>query len=127
MQSAQTVVQVTAGRHLPAFAGVVAVDTAYTESTLHNSTVESDHDSEGIFQQRVSIYTKAVADDPVKATNAFLDRLEKVPNWQSQPVEVVAQTVQISQHPERYSANVALAQQLVGRCGPRPPRPPTTL
>jgi cell wall-associated NlpC family hydrolase len=118
MQNGQTVVQVTAGRHLPAFAAIAAVDTAYTESTLHNSTVESDHDSEGIFQQRVSIYTKAVADDPVKATNAFLDRLENVPNWQSQPVDVDAQTVQISQHPERYSGNVALAQQLVGQLWP---------
>jgi peptidoglycan DL-endopeptidase CwlO len=118
MQNAQTVVQVTAGRHLPSFAAIVAVDTAYTESTLHNSTVQSDHDSGGIFQQRVSIYTKAVADDPVKAANAFLDRLENVPNWQSQPVDVDAQTVQISQHPERYAGNVALAQQLVGQFWP---------
>ena len=38
--------------------------TAYTESKLRNSTVQTDHDSEGLFQQRVSIYTEAVADRP---------------------------------------------------------------
>jgi cell wall-associated NlpC family hydrolase len=68
-----------------------------------------------LFQQRVSIYGEAVAADPVKATNAFLDRLVGVPNWQDTPPGVVAQLVQISQHPERYPANVALAEQLVGQ------------
>src|SRR5262249_2546319 len=74
-----------------------------------------DHDSEGLLQQRVSIYTEAVAADPVKATNAFLDRLVQMPNWQETPADVDPQIVQISQHPERYRPNVALAQQLVGR------------
>ena len=115
MGNAQTIVSTTAGRNLPVFAAVVAVDTSYTEATLHNSTTHTDHDSEGLFQQRVSIYTKAVADDPVKSTNAFLDRLVKVPNWQSQSVGADAQTVQISRYPERYQTNAALAQQIVGQ------------
>ncbi|WP_375502692.1 C40 family peptidase [uncultured Jatrophihabitans sp.] len=115
MANAQTIVSVTAGRHLPAFAAVVAEATAYTESTLHNSPTQSDHDSEGLFQQRVSVYTEAVAMDPVKATGAFLDRLVKVSNWQTNTVGVDAQTVQISKHPERYQPNAVLAQQLVGQ------------
>lgn len=115
MGNAQTIVSVAAGRHLPVFAAVVAVATAYTESKLHNSSTQSDHDSEGLFQQRVSIYTETVAMDPVKSTNAFLDRLVKVPNWQTNTVGVDAQTVQISQFPERYQPNAALAQQLVGQ------------
>jgi cell wall-associated NlpC family hydrolase len=118
MGNAHTIVSVTASRHLPVYAAVVAVITAYTESTLHNSTTQPDHDSEGLFQQRVSIYTEAVAADPVKATNAFLDRLVGVPNWQTNPVGVDAQTVQISQHPERYQPNVGLAQQVVGQLWP---------
>lgn len=115
MGNAQSIVTVTAGRHLPVFAAVVAVDTAYTEASLHNSTTQTDHDSEGLFQQRVSIYTKAVADDPVRSTNAFLDRLVKIANWQTNPVGVDAQTVQGSARPERYQPNVALAQQIVGQ------------
>jgi cell wall-associated NlpC family hydrolase len=135
MQNSKTIIDVTAGRHLPAFAAIVAVDTSYTEIKLRNETTQTDDDSEGLFQQRVSIYTKAVADDPVKATNAFLDRLVNVPNWQSQPVGDDAQAVQISKYPERYPENVALAQQLVGQfwaaaaaaaAGPAPAPTPST-
>jgi cell wall-associated NlpC family hydrolase len=118
MGNAQTIVTVSADRHLPMYAAVVAIDTAYTESTLHNYTTETDHDSEGLFQQRISIYTKPVADDPVKATDAFLDRLVTVPNWQTNPVAADAQTVQGSGHPERYQPNAALAQQLVDQLWP---------
>jgi len=115
MGNAHTIVTVAANRHLPVSAAVVAVTTSYTEASLHNSAVQSDHDSVGLFQQRVSIYTKTVADDPVKATNAFLDRLVGVPDWQTNPVGVDAQTVQISKFPERYQPNVALAEQIVSQ------------
>ena len=115
MGNAHTIVTVTADRHLPVYAAVVAVTTSYTEASLHNSAGQSDHDSEGLFQQRVSIYTKAVADDPVKATTAFLDRLFAVPNWQTNPAGVDAQTVQISKFGERYQPNVALAEQIVSQ------------
>ncbi len=118
MVNARTVVEVTAGRHLPAAAGVIAVATAYTESTLHNSTVATDHDSEGLFQQRVSIYTKAVADDPVRATNAFFDRLIGVPDWQTGDPGAAAQAVQASQYPGRYDTHMGLAEQLVGQLWP---------
>jgi cell wall-associated NlpC family hydrolase len=118
MQNAKTIIDVTAGRHLPVYAGIVAIDTSFTEASLRNNTQQVDHDSEGLFQQRVSIYTKAVADDPVKATNAFLDRVVQVPNWQNRTVDDVAQTVEVSQHPERYAENVALAQQLTGQLWP---------
>ncbi len=118
MGNARTIVSVTAGRHLPVYAAVVAVTTAFTESRLHNSAVQTDHDSEGLFQQRVSIYTAAVAIDPVKATNAFLDRLTGIPDWQSTSVGVDAQAVQISAYPDRYQPNAALAQQIVGQFWP---------
>jgi peptidoglycan DL-endopeptidase CwlO len=118
MGNAHTIVTVVAGRHLPVHAAAIAVDTAYTESGLHNTTAETDHDSQGLFQQRISIYTAAVADDPVKATNAFLGRLIAAPNWQQAPVGVDAQTVQRSHYPDRYQPNAALAAQLVGRFWP---------
>ncbi|PZS22885.1 MAG: peptidase [Pseudonocardiales bacterium] len=115
MGDAQTIVSVAAGRHLPSFAAVVAVATSYTEVKLRNQLTQTDHDSEGLFQQRISIYTKQVADDPVKATNAFLDRLVKIPSWQTNTVGVDAQTVQISKFPERYQPNAGLAQHIVGQ------------
>jgi peptidoglycan DL-endopeptidase CwlO len=116
--NAHTIVTVTVKRHLPAYAAVVAVTTAYTESSLHNTTTHTDHDSEGLYQQRISSYTKPVADDPVKATNAFLDRLAHLPNWQTTPVGVDAQQIQASQHPERYQPNLALAERIVGQYWP---------
>ncbi|MBN9620944.1 MAG: peptidase, partial [Actinobacteria bacterium] len=118
MGDAQTIVSVAAGRHLPSYAAVVAVATSYTEVKLRNQLTQTDHDSEGLFQQRISIYTKQVADDPVKATNAFLDRLVTIANWQSTAVGVDAQTVQISKYPERYQPNAVLAQQIVGQFWP---------
>ena len=45
LTNAHTIITVTAGRDLPTYAAIVAVDTAYTESTLHNYTTETDHDS----------------------------------------------------------------------------------
>ena len=118
MVNARTIVTVTAGRGLPVLAAVIAVATSYTEAGLHNSTEQSDHDSEGLFQQRVSIYTKAVADDPVRATNAFLDRLIGVPDWQTRDPGSAAQAVQASAYPDRYATHVSLAEQLVGQLWP---------
>src|SRR4051794_19392805 len=118
MGHARTIVTVTASRQLPARAAVVATATAYTESKLRNSAVQTDHDSEGLFQQRVSIYTKAVALDPVRATNAFLDRLTAVPNWDTIPIGEASDAVQRSGYPERVQPNVVLARQLVGQFWP---------
>jgi len=117
--NARTIVTVVADRHLPVAAAVIAVDVALTESSLHNSTVQIDHDSEGLFQQRVRFYTAAVAANPVRATGAFLDRMLAVPDWQQLPVGVLGQTVQRSAHPDRYQPNVALARQLVGELWPQ--------
>src|SRR3954470_4621508 len=118
MGYARTIVTVTAGRQLPARAAVIATATAYTESRLRNSAVQTDHDSEGLFQQRVSIYTEVVAIDPVRATNAFLDRLTAVPDWDTIPIGEASDAVQRSRHPERVQPHVALAQQLVGQFWP---------
>jgi len=122
MGNAQTIVSVAAGRYLPSYAAVVAVATSYTEVKLRNQLTETDHDSEGLFEQRISLYAKQVADDPVKATNAFLDRLVKISNWQTNTVGVDAQTVQLSKYPERYQPNASLAQQIVGASQPTPLR-----
>lgn len=99
MGNVQTIVTTTAalrvrGAALPAYAAAVALATAYQESKFTNSTNQTDHDSEGLFQQRVSVYTAAVAADPVKSTQAFLTRLVKVTNWQTIPLTDAAADVQ---------------------------------
>src|SRR4051794_25816564 len=127
MGHARTIVTVTASRQLPVRAAVVATATAYTESKLRNSAVQTDHDSEGLFQQRVSLYTEAVAIDPVRATNAFLDRLTAVPHWDTLPVGAASHAVQRSRYPERVQPNVALAQQLVGRFWAAAATPPVLI
>src|SRR3954454_19699039 len=124
MGHARTIVTVTASRQLPLRAAVIATATAYTESKLRNSAVQTDHDSEGLFQQRVSLYTEAVAIDPVRATNAFLDRLTAVPDWDTIPIGDASHAVQVSGYPERLQPNVARAQQLVGQFWPAATAPP---
>jgi len=113
LANAATVVQVVQGRGLPAYAATVALATAYQESKLHNITQAVDHDSLGLFQQRAMYYTAAVAADPVKATNAFLDLLVQQPNWQTRPLTDVAD-VQKPYEPYRgmYAQWQPLAAQL---------------
>jgi len=127
MGHARTIVSVAAGRQLPAHAAVVAVATAYTESKLRNSAAQTDHDSEGLFQQRVSIYSEAVAIDPIRSTDAFLDRLVAVPRWADIPIGDASHAVQRSRYPERVQPNVALAQELVGQFWPAASAPPVAI
>jgi cell wall-associated NlpC family hydrolase len=124
MGNAQTIVTVTAAtkapddRPLPAYAATIALATAYQESKLHNSPIHLDHDSEGLFQQRVSIYPSAVAIDPVRATQAFLARLVRVPDWQTIPLTRAAQAVQRSAFPDAYARWQPLGAHLTGLLWP---------
>ena len=101
LANAANIVQVVEGRGLPAYATTIALATAYQESKLHNVTQTVDHDSLGLFQQQVMYFTSAVAADPVKATNAFLDLLVQQPNWQTRPLTDVAADVQKPYEPYR--------------------------
>lgn len=118
MSNAQTIVTITASRRLPAYAAVVAVATAYQESKLRNVLVQLDHDSEGLFQLRVSLWGKPVADDPVRSTGWFLDRLVQVPGWQTIPLTEAAQAVQHSAFPDAYAPWEPLAAGIVGQLWP---------
>jgi len=112
LASAQTIVATTQAQQLPEYAAVVALATAKQESDLVNSLVATDHDSIGLFQQRISVYTAAVAGDPVRSTQAFLAALDKVPNWQTIPLTQAAQAVQKSSHGDAYAQWQALATAL---------------
>ena len=82
---------------LPARALTIAYATAWQESKLENLTY-GDRDSVGIFQQRPSEGwgTTAQLEDPVYATQAFFNKLVKVPGYQTIPVYQAAQDVQAS-------------------------------
>jgi len=91
-------------RGLPAHAATVALATALQESKLYNLR-GGDRDSLGLFQQRPSQGwgTRRQVLDPVHATNAFYDALERVPGWPALPVTEAAQDVQRSGFPAAYA------------------------
>jgi cell wall-associated NlpC family hydrolase len=70
---------------------------AYTESSLENLGPESGNDgSLGLFQQRVAAGwgTASEEQDPTDAAGMFVERLLRVPHWQSLAPWVAAQDVQ---------------------------------
>jgi hypothetical protein len=106
-------------RGMPAHAATVGIAAALQESKLYNLR-GGDRDSLGLFQQRPSQGwgTRRQLLDPVYATNAFYDGLEKVPGWESLAVTKAAQEVQRSGFPEAYATYEndarALASALTG-------------
>jgi hypothetical protein len=64
----------------------------------HHDKVGSDHDSVGIYQQRVKYYKLAEAMSPAKSTHAFLKKMRSVKDWQKaksyEQIGVVCQKVQ---------------------------------
>ncbi|KAL9937220.1 hypothetical protein V8E36_003629 [Tilletia maclaganii] len=131
---ADTIAQVAKnyGTSAPTHACVTAVATAITESALYiyaNSKVSaslnyphdkvgSDHDSVGLFQQRVSIYKNIAADmDAAGSTRQFLAEMVKISGWQNIAPGQLAQKVQRSAYPTRYQGNVPQAQSICGGSG----------
>jgi hypothetical protein len=123
-------------RGMPAHAATIGLATALQESKLYNLR-GGDRDSLGIFQQRPSQGwgTPRQILDPVHATNAFYDALQRVPGYETLPVTKAAQEVQHSGFPEAYAAYEndarALASALTGYSGaafwchlPKPAGPP---
>ena len=92
MGYAGTIVKTTAayaGGALPAYAAVVALAAADTESGLRNLP-GGDRDSAGLFQIRTGLHGADVATDPVKSTLWFLDALVRVPDWRTIPLTEAA-------------------------------------
>jgi len=81
--------------------------------------VGADHDSVGLFQQRPSQGWGTVAElmDPEHSAGLFLDRLAKVPGWESLSVTAAAQAVQRSAYPGAYQRHQPVAEQLAAALG----------
>ena len=103
-ENASLIAAIGVRRGLPARAVSIALATAYQESKIRNLE-GGDRDSLGIFQQRPSQGwgTRAQILDPVYATNAFYDALEKVDGYRGLRITEAAQAVQRSGFPEAYA------------------------
>ena len=118
-ENASLITAISVQRGLPARAASIALSTAYQESKLVNIE-HGDRDSLGLFQQRPSQgwgTTEQIL-DPVFATNAFYDALQKVDGYRELDVTVAAQAVQRSAYPDAYADHEddgrALASALTG-------------
>lgn len=119
LQHASTIDAVGLARGLPERARIIAIATAWQESSLRNID-HGDLDSLGLFQQRES---QGWGDpeqlmDPVYAAGEFYDHLLKVSGWQQMSLTEAAQAVQRSGYPDAYAKwepdATALAVQLGG-------------
>ena len=120
MGNAGIITRTTAGRHLPAYAASVAIAASWTEAKLVNDLVPHDADSEGLFQIRVGLHGRDVAEDPVASTNWFLHALVLVPDWQTIPRTEAAADVErpAETNRGRYAAAQPLATAVVSLLWP---------
>lgn len=136
---AQFIINAVAARGMPEKAAIIALSTAFQESTLRMywnpkvpgsealapdpSAKGTDGYSVGLFQQQVhgsdfAWGTVNDAMDPTRSTNMFLDALARVPGWDSMAVTIAAQTVQRSAFPDAYAKWEPKATQLVADLKP---------
>ncbi len=104
LHHASTINAVGISRGVPERGRIIAVATAYQESSLRNRE-DGDRDSVGLFQQRPSQGwgTKEQILDPIYSSGQFYDALLQVPNWQEMSLTQAAQAVQQSGHPDAYA------------------------
>ena len=104
LQHASTINAVGLSRGISERGRIIAVATAYQESSLRNRP-DGDRDSVGLFQQRPS-QGWGTADqimDPIYSAGKFYDALLDVPDWQTLPLTEAAQAVQYSAFPDAYA------------------------
>lgn len=113
-QNAQLIINAVAKRNLPKRAAIISLATAMQESSLVNVNYGDDLQgvrnpdgslttSRGLFQQQDPWGPLTVRLDPMGATGLFLDRLVRVPNWDTIPLTQAAQAVQRSALPDEYA------------------------
>ena len=104
LQHASTINAVGLSRGISEQGRIIAVATAYQESSLRNRP-NGDRDSVGLFQQRPSQGwgTAEQIIDPVYSSGKFYDALLEVPGWQDMSLTEAAQAVQYSAFPDAYA------------------------
>lgn len=85
---------------------------------LPHDAVGSDHDSVGLFQQRVSIYKDIKCDmDAGCSAGSFIAEMKRVKGWQNMAVGTLCQKVQRSAFPDRYAKRVGEAAKICAAGG----------
>jgi LysM repeat protein len=109
--NARIIIQVGREQGVPDYGIIIALATAMQESSLRNINY-GDRDSVGLFQQRTSTGWGTVEDIMNPRHSAFLfyqgrsgytRGLLDISGWQSMPLTVAAQKVQISAYPDHYA------------------------
>jgi murein DD-endopeptidase MepM/ murein hydrolase activator NlpD len=116
--NAAIIIYVGQDMEIPVRGWIIAVATAMQESRLTNLGHlgdQNDHDSQGLFQQRPSSGwgTPEQVTDPVYASTKFYEKLLTVDNWETLPLTVAAQRVQISAFPDAYAKHEPVATEIV--------------
>ncbi|MFI1621871.1 CHAP domain-containing protein [Streptomyces lydicus] len=124
--NAKIIDEVARKKGLPGRATLIALMTAYQESTVLNLD-HGDRDSVGIFQQRPGsgwgtkkqLMTPAIAADRFfsGAPSGSPRGLTDINGWQSMPLGKVAQRVQNSAHPDLYDGQETPARNLAQDAG----------
>jgi murein DD-endopeptidase MepM/ murein hydrolase activator NlpD len=118
VRNAAIIISVGQDMKVPPRGWVVAVATALQESRLTNLPhlgSNNDHDSIGLFQQRPSQGwgTPEQLADPAYQSRRFFEKLLRIPNWESLPLTVAAQRVQVSAYPNAYAKHEQLSSRIV--------------
>jgi LysM repeat protein len=109
--NARIIIQVGREQGVPDYGIIIALATAMQESSLRNIDY-GDRDSVGLFQQRTSTGWGTIADIMNPHHSAYLfyqgrsgytRGLLDISGWQSMPLTVAAQKVQISAYPDHYA------------------------
>jgi N-acetylmuramoyl-L-alanine amidase len=109
--NARIIIQVGREQGVPDYGIIIALATAMQESSLRNINY-GDRDSVGLFQQRTSTGWGTIADIMNPHHSAYLfyqgrsgytRGLLDIAGWQSMPLTVAAQKVQISAYPDHYA------------------------
>jgi murein DD-endopeptidase MepM/ murein hydrolase activator NlpD len=118
IRNAATIIAVGQQMRIPTRGWVIAVATALQESELTNLPdlgINNDHDSIGLFQQRPSQgwgTPEQLAETTYQARK-FFQKLMRVTSWQSLPLTIAAQLVQVSAFPNAYAKHESRAAEIV--------------
>ncbi|GAA2140052.1 M23 family metallopeptidase [Glycomyces algeriensis] len=118
IKNAAIIISVGQDLEIPARGWIIAVATSMQESSLTNHGHlgdQNDHDSLGLFQQRPSSGwgTPEQIQDPVYASTKFYEKLMTIDDWETLPLTVAAQRVQISAFPNAYAKHEPKATEIV--------------
>ncbi|MFC3491396.1 hypothetical protein [Glycomyces rhizosphaerae] len=127
MDNAIAIIEAGKDEGLGRDAWAVALATAMQESKFRNyanvnvpesydydyQAEGSDHDSVGLFQQRLSWGEVEDLMNPKKSASKFYKALERVDDWEDMSVTKAAQTVQVSAYPDAYAQWEDLAWDIV--------------